>query len=259
MFPVLGNIMKVGVFVPCCVDQFAAESGIRMVHLLEGIENVELFIPAEMTCCGMALYNQGDRDGAKQLGEQMITLFGDCTHIVGLGSGCVSYIKTHFGNLFHNTTLHNDYRQFADRCYDLSDFLVNVIHYKPSATFAHKVAFMDHCGTLRDYVCTAHPERRGLHDEPRQLLQAVKGLQLVETAEQDVCCGFGGQFANHYTPIAHSLGRRKIENAIAAGAEFIVSTEMSCLLHLRSVIDEGHYAIRCLHLVDVLCGEPSKQ
>ncbi len=250
-----GNSMKVGIFVPCCVDQLAAESGVRMVRLLEGIGGMELFVPTEMTCCGMALYNDGDRDGAKLLGEKMISLYGDCTHIVGLGSGCVSYIKTHFGNLFHNTTLHNNYRQFADRCYDLSDFLVNVVHYQPTAGFAHKVAFMDHCGTLRDYVCTAHPNQRGLHDEPRQLLQSIEGLNLGEMKESDVCCGYGGQIANDYTPIAHSLGLRKVENALAAGAEYIVSTEMNCLLHLRSVIANGHYAIRCLHLVDVLSND----
>ena len=245
--------MKVGVFVPCCVDQFAATTEMNMLGLLKRAGLV-CHYPAETTCCGKELYHQGDRDAAKSLGEKMIYLIGDCTHIVSCGSACVTYMKVHFARLFHNTTLHNNYRQFVDSTYDISDFLVNVVHYRPEGVrFPHKVAFMDHCTTLRDYRCVAHPDRPGLHDEPLQLLQAVEGLQLVEMEQSDVCCGYGGLFANHFTPISDSLARRKAANAIAAGAEYIVSTEMSCLLHLQSFIDKAGLPVKCIHIVDLLC------
>ncbi len=250
-----GNITKVGVFVPCCVDQFAAESGVRMMKLLQGM-GLQCHYPEEFTCCGKSLYHQGDRDSAKNLGEKMIELFDDCSHIVSCGSGCVTYMKVHFGKLFHNTTLHNNYRQFVDKTYDLSDFLVNVAGYHPTnVNFHHRVTFMDHCTTSRDYICTAHPEKKGLRDEPRQLLREVNGLELVEMEQGDVCCGYGEQFANYFTPISDSLAKRKVDNAIATGAEYIVSTEMSCLLHLRSYIEKNNMPMKCLHLVDVLCNE----
>jgi len=248
----MDNSMKIGLFVPCCVDQYAADTAEHMYTLLTSL-GLRCSMPQEMTCCGRELYNSGDREGAKSLGETMIGLYNDYTHIVACGSACVTYIKTHFGQLFHNTTLHNDYRQFANRCYDLSDFLVNVMHYTPSGkAFPHKVLFMDHCATMRDYLCLAHPDRPGLREEPRQLLGALEGVTLVEAPDKEVCCGYGGQFANHFTIISNSLAHRKIENALNAGAEYIVSTEMSCLLHLQSVIDKEGIPLQCKHLADLL-------
>ena len=246
---------KVGIFIPCCVDQFAAGSGLKMVRLLESI-GLQCYYPDELTCCGMELYNQGDREGAKQLGERLIEQYEDCSFIVSCGSACITYMQRHFGHLFHNTTLHNNYRQFTSRCFDLCDFLVNVVDFKPTGIqFPHKVALLDHCSTNRDYISQAHPDQPGLHDEPRTLLQVIEGLQLVEMAQSDVCCGYGGMFASNFTPISDSLAKRKIENAMAAGAEYIVSTEMSCLLHLQSYIDKNKLPLQCLHIIDLLENE----
>lgn len=248
------KIKKVGLFVPCCIDQFAPNSAFKALHLLEGL-GIECYYPEMLTCCGKELYHQGDKNGAKALGEKLIEQFNDCQYVVGLSSGCIVYIQKHFGQLFHNTTFHNSYRQMIDKCFDLSDFLVNILHYAPSAPFAHRVAFMDHCTTQRDYRCLAHPDTMGLRDEPRRLLAAVPQLQLVEMPQSDVCCGLGGLFANDFTPIADSLTRRKIDNALAAGADIITSTEPSCLMHLQSYIDKGGIKLKCLNIIDILVPE----
>ena len=248
------KIDKVGLFVPCCIDQFAPDSAWRALRLLEGL-GLECLYPSELTCCGKHLYNLGDKNGAKTLGEKLIEAFEECTYVVSLSSGCVVYIQQHFAQLFHNTTLHNSYRQLSDKCLDLSDFLVNVMHYTPTATFAHTVTFMDHCTTMRDYRCLAHPDSRGLREEPRQLLRSVKGLKLTEMEQNDVCCGQGGTFANDFTPISDSLTKRKIDNALAAGAEYIVGTEPGCLMQLQSYIDKSGIALKCLNLIDVLTSE----
>lgn len=248
----LANNIKVGIFVPCCVDQFAAQSGLRMIKLLQD-NGVECFYPTEITCCGKALFVNGDREGAKALGEKMIDTYSDYPYVVSCGSGCVAYIKKYFSQLFHNTTFHNSYRQFADKIYDISDFLVNVMHYTPTnVSFPHSVAFLDHCNTLRDYRCTAHPDKVGLSEEPRQLLRAIEGLKLVEIEQADVCCGYGGHFANMFTPISNSLAKRKIDNIMAAGAEVITSTETSCLLNLKSYIDKNGLKLKCVPFIDIL-------
>ena len=215
---------------------------------------MRVYYPNDLTDCGMQLYLQGDRDSAKQLGERMMELYEGCTHVVSLSSAAVAYMQRCFGSLFHNTTLHNDYRRFIGRCYDLSDFLVNVALYVPQGVvFPHSVAVMDHCSTSVDYHCSAHPDRRGLHEEPRWLLRAVDGLRLVEMEQQDVCCGYGGQFALQFTPISDYLARRKADNALSAGAEIIASTEMGCLFHLQSYIDKQGLRLRCMHVADILC------
>lgn len=242
---------KVGIFVPCCIDQFAPQCAIKAMHLIEKL-GFNCFYPEEMTCCGKELYHQGDKIGAKNLGEKLIEMYDDCQYVVSLSSACVVYIQKHFGKLFHNTTFHNSYRQMTDKFLDLSDFLVNIVHFVPTAPFPHTVAYMDHCTTQRDYRCLAHPDKAGLTDEPRQLLDAVPQLQRVEMAQNDVCCGLGGLFANDFTPIANSLSHRKVDNAIAAGANIITSSEPSCLMHLQAYINKAGVKLQCMNIIDII-------
>ena len=250
---------KVGLYIPCCVDQFAAETGRRTMDLLNSM-GLKCNYPTALTSCGAELYMLGDRDNAKQLGERMMELYDDCQYVVSCGSGDVAYIQKCFGKLFHNTTMHNTYRAFADKCIDLSDFLVNVMDYTPDTTveFPHKVAVMDHCRTMSDYVCAAHRDQKGLHDELRKLLGGVKGITLLEMDDNEVCCGLGGMPAGMMTPISDGLARRKAESAINAGAEYIVSTEVSCLLHLQSYIDKNNMPLRCIYFADILKGNTGK-
>lgn len=245
------DVKKVGLFVPSCIDQFAPQCAYKTIRLLEGL-GIGCLYPDALTDCGKELFHQGDKSAAKALGEKLIEQFDECRYVVCLGSGSVVYIQKHFGQLFHNTTFHNSYRQMIDKCFDLSDFLVNVLHYTPDASFQHSVAIMDHCTTQRDYRCLTHPDRAGLHDEPRSLLGNIRQTRLVEMAQNDVCCGLGGLFANDFTPIADSLTRRKVEAAQAAGADIITSTEPSCLMHLQSYIDKADIGIKCLNIIDIL-------
>ncbi len=245
--------MKIGIYIPGAVDQFNAETGLKMVRLLETL-GLECYYPDGLTDCGMEFFMQGDRETARLLGEKMMELYEDCNYIVSCGSASVTYMKCNFHCLFHNTTFHNNYRQFVDKLYDVCDFLINEMHYIPNhVSFPHRVAFMDHCTTSRDYVSSTYPERKGLTEEPRQLLKAVEGIELVEMSENDMCCGFGGLFANNFTPISDNLAKRKVERAIAAGAEYIVSTETSCMLHLRSYAEKTAMNIKFAHVLDVIC------
>ena len=200
----------------------------------------------------MELFNIGDRETAKTLGKKMIDVYGDCQCVISCGSADVAYMKSRFPLLFHNTTLHNDYRQFTDKLYDITDFLVNIAEYTPSASFQHRVAYMSHCGTRHDYRSIAHPDQPGLDDEATSLLTAVDGLDLVDMAENDVCCGFGGLFANQFTAISNSLTRRKIDNALASGAEVVTSTELSCLMHMQSYAEHAGIALKFKHIVEII-------
>lgn len=242
---------KVGLFVPADIDQFSPDTAWKALHMLEDL-GLNIFYPTELTTCGMELYNQGDIQSAKLLGEKIIEAFCDCTHVVSLSSACVAYAQLRFHSLFRNTTLHNEYRGFIEHFVDLSDFLVNEIHFSPANDFPHTVAFMDNCQTLNDYRSPSHPDICGLRSEPRQLLSTVPQLKLVEMEQNVVCCGFGGLFANHFTAISDKMAQMKIDNALAAGAEYIVSTEMGCLLHLRSYAEKNNISIRFAHLADVL-------
>lgn len=240
------NKLKVGIFVPCCVDQFSTRTARNMVALLKGVGFLCEY-PSEQTCCGQGLYLNGDRAGAKQLGDKMIEMFRPYDYVVTCSSGCVAYAKRYFEELFRNSTNHNESRKFVDKLYDITDFLVNEVHYQPhNVAFPHRVVFLDHCRTLRDY---------GLKEEPRQLLRAINGLELMPYPDSDVCCGYSGSFTNFFEPISTEMARRKVEAALKVGAQYIVSTEPSCLMHLQSYIDQVGLKIQCKHIVDVMCGQ----
>ena len=122
--------------------------------------------------------------------------------------------------------------------------MVNVLKVEDTgARFEHRVTFHDSCAALREYR---------LKDEPRKLLGNVRGLELVEMAEREVCCGFGGTFAIKHEAISTALAEQKVQNALDTGAEYIVSTDSSCLMHQEAYIRKNKKPIQVIHLADVL-------
>ena len=111
------------------------------------------------------------------------------------------------------------------------------------ATFPHKVTFHDACSALREY---------GVKEEPRQLLRRVKGLELIEMNECETCCGFGGTFAVKNPDISASMAEQKVLNALETGAEYIVSTEASCLMNINGFINKHKLPVKGIHLADIL-------
>jgi len=132
----------------------------------------------------------------------------------------------------------------SERIYELSDFLINKLQVTDfKAEFPHKVTFHDSCAGLREY---------GIKNEPRQLLENVKGLELLEMKNTDICCGFGGTFAAKFHHISTAMTEQKVENALKTGAEYIISTEASCLMNIESYIKKQKLPIKTIHLADVL-------
>ncbi len=111
------------------------------------------------------------------------------------------------------------------------------------AEFGHKVTFHDSCAGLREY---------GIKKEPRKLLKSVKELELIEMKNLDTCCGFGGTFAAKFHHISTAMTEQKVNYAIETGAEYIVSTEASCLMNMEAYIKKQNLPIKTIHLADIL-------
>ena len=128
--------------------------------------------------------------------------------------------------------------------YEITDFLVNVVKVTNfDSVFEHNVTYHDSCAALREYK---------LNNEPRQLLENVKGLQLVEMKNTHECCGFGGTFSIKFEPISTAMAEQKVRNALDTGAEYIISTDSSCLMQLDGYIKKQNLPIKVAHIVDVL-------
>jgi L-lactate dehydrogenase complex protein LldE len=235
--------MLVDLFIPCFIDQVYPETGMNMVKILEKL-GVDVFYNPNQTCCGQMTFNSGAWDETKKLGEKFMKDFPNDRHIVGLSASCIGFVRNYYPWLFHNTGLHYEYKQVKKNMYEITDFLVNVLNVEDlGATFEHKVTYHDSCAALREY---------GLKDEPRRLLSQVKGLELIEMKDNEVCCGFGGTFSAKFEPISTAMAEQKVENALATGAEYIVSTDSSCLMHQQGFIDKHNLPIKTIHIVDVL-------
>lgn len=235
--------MTIDIFIPCFIDQFYPETGFNMIRILKKLGH-EVHYNPNQTCCGQMSFNSGFWEEAKAIGEKFIKDFPNNRPVVGPTASCTGYVKNYYPELFHNTSLHIEYKQLQKNIFEFTDFVVNELGVTDiGASFPHTVTYHDSCAALREY---------GLKDEARQLLAKVKGLQLIEMEEREVCCGFGGTFAVKNEPISAAMAEQKVENALKTGAEYIVSTDSSCLMHQQGYISKNKLPIKTMHVIDVL-------
>jgi len=233
--------MIVDLFVPCFIDQMFPETAWNTIYLLESA-GCEVNYNSEQTCCGQALFNSGDLKHSTKLAEKFADDFPHDRPIVTPSASCAGYIRNHYANLIGK----EDAERLKRNSFELTDFLVNQRQVDDFQTsFKHKITYHDACSALREY---------GLKDEPRQLLRNVKELELIEMPKRDECCGFGGTFMVKFAPISTAMTQQKVQNALSTGAEYIVSTEASCLLNIQSYINAQNLPIKTMHIADVLAG-----
>lgn len=235
--------LKVELFIPCFIDQLKPSIAFDMIKVLERA-GVEVMYNSKQTCCGQPAYNAGYWEEAKVVGQKFIKEFSGEQYIVTPSASCSGMVRNGFSHLFHNSALHNECRNVQKNVVELSEFLVDILKIEDvGATFEAKATYHDSCSALRE--CN-------IHSQPRKLLSHVKGLELVELKDNTVCCGFGGTFAVKYEPISVAMGEQKINNAMDTGAEVLISTDYSCLLHLEAYAKKQHREIQCLHIAEIL-------
>lgn len=236
--------MQVELFIPCFIDQFYPETAQNTVRVLEKA-GCSVFYNPEQTCCGQPAFNSGYWKEARIVAEKFLHDFSGEKLIVSPSASCTGFVKNYYQNLFiDDLALLKQSEKISENIFELTDFLVNKLQINDlNAGFPHKVTFHDSCAGLREY---------GIKNEPRKLLEHVKGLELLEMKNTNTCCGFGGTFAAKFHHISTAMTEQKVENALETGAEYIVSTEASCLMNIESYIKKQKLPIKTIHLADVL-------
>jgi L-lactate dehydrogenase complex protein LldE len=235
--------MKVDIFIPCFVDQLFPQTAFNMDKVLEKV-GCEVNYNPEQTCCGQPAFNAGHWDIAKEIGEKFINEFKGDRYIVSPSASCVGMVKNYYPELFNNSSVHNQCNTVRKNMFELSDFLVNVLKVSDiGATLNGLATYHDSCAGLRE--C-------GIKKEPRQLLEKVRGLELKEMEGTETCCGFGGLFAVKFEAISVSLAEQKVEYAMKTGAKYLISTDLSCLMHMDGYIKKNNLPLEVKHLADVL-------
>lgn len=248
--------MRVGLFVPCFVDQLAPRVAEATVAVLERV-GCEVAYDPDQTCCGQPFLNLGLAPEAARLARLHLARFAAFDTIVCPSASCVATVRRHHAGLVG--ALDAPGRRVLERTFELGEFLVRERGVTDlGARFPHRVALLASCHGLRELGLGRPSEAAGaaLDAEPgptERLLRAVAGLELVLPA-RDECCGFGGAFAVEAPEISGRMGRARLAELAATGAEYVVGTDTSCLLHLDGIrrAAPGARGPRAIHLAEVL-------
>ena len=235
--------MKVTLFIPCYIDACFPKAGAAAVEILERLGHT-IEYPQELTCCGQPAFNSGYWPETRAVAVKVIDRLKDAEVVVILSGSCGAMMKNFYPELFQGTPQEAAARELSAKCHEFSDFLVTKLGVSDlGAEFPHKVTFHDGCHGRREL---------GIKTQPRTLMASVKGLTLVEMEEAETCCGFGGTFSAKFPMISTAMGEGKVNSALETEAEYIVSNDSSCLMHIQGLIDRQGKALKTIHLAEVL-------
>jgi L-lactate dehydrogenase complex protein LldE len=236
--------MRVTLFIPCFIDSLYPQVGVAIVKVLERLGH-EVDYPEAQICCGQPPFNSGYWDEARVVAERQLAVFRDAEVVVSASGSCGAMFKVFYGELFKDQPQQAEAKALADKTFEFSEFLVNKLGVRDvGARFEGKVTFHDGCHGLREL---------GTKAAPRELLRAVKGLELFEMGEAESCCGFGGMFAVKFPQISTAMAEVKCNSIIDTGVEYVVSNDSSCLMQIQGYMNRhSPRVIKSLHLAEVL-------
>jgi L-lactate dehydrogenase complex protein LldE len=249
------RMMRVGLFIPCYIDQFYPQVGLATLELLER-HGMQVDYPEEQTCCGQPMANAGLHSDARPLAERFLKIFAPYDYIVSPSGSCVAMVRHHYEEVLgHSAQL----EEVSHKTFELCEFFTDVlkIDQLPGA-FPYRVGIHQSCHGLRDLRNASSSELVGpKFNKPRQLLESLNGIELTELSRPDECCGFGGLFAVSEEAVSCMMGLDRIADHERAGTKVLTSTDMSCLMHLDGFIRRQHKPIRVMHIAEIFaeaCG-----
>ena len=244
--------MRIGLFIPCFIDAFFPEVGIATLELLERFGH-EVVYPRDQTCCGQPMADSGFNAEAADTEALFVRNFSGFDYVVGAESSCVHHVRDHFDAIEQTDAV----KQVRARTYELVEFLHDILKVEafPWARFPHRVGLHNKCTSLRGLKNAKMSELRGpFFSKPLDLLSKVEGIEFVTPARPDECCGFGGSFSVFEEVVSTKMGYDKVTDHARAGAEYIVSADMSCLMHQRGCAERIGTPLKFIHIAQILNG-----
>lgn len=221
----------------------------NMLRVLERLGLDVAYNPAQ-TCCGQPAFNTGYHHESRVLAQKFLDIFDrdGSEYIVAPSGSCTTMVAEFYGK---QLILPDAYMKKAERVrgriHEFTSFLVDVLGVTDvGASFAGSVTVHDSCHALREL----HIKR-----QPRALLSAVSGLELVEMDAAEVCCGFGGTFAVKFDEVSAAMAEEKVESIERSGAQFVTGVDSSCLMQIDGMLRRKGSSVRAVHIADILGGK----
>jgi L-lactate dehydrogenase complex protein LldE len=249
--------MRVGLFIPCYVDQLYPRVGMATVDVLER-HGVDVDYPTGPTCCGQPMANTGCTNDARPLAINFFHTFRDYEHVVCPSGSCVAMVRMHYDEYSRGVP---GFDQLRARTFELCEFLVDVLGVERVAgRFSHRVGLHQSCHGLRELRLASSSELvASSYNKARQLIESLDGITMSELERTDECCGFGGTFAVGEEAVSCMMGEDRIEDHLRAGTEVLTAVDMSCLMHLEGIIRRQHKPLRVMHVAEILAGAESHE
>ncbi|GAB3711608.1 (Fe-S)-binding protein [Spirosoma flavus] len=240
--------MKVGLFIPCYVDQFYPHVAIATLKLLESV-GCEVDYPLQQTCCGQPMANSGFENLTGGCNENFVRNFSGYDYIVSPSGSCTLHIKDHLhaSNETEATTIRS-------RIYELTEFLTDVVKVSSlNATFPYRVGLHQSCHGQRGLGLAQMTERMlPQFSKPVQLLNLVDGLELVQLDRRDECCGFGGTFCVMEEAVSAKMGKDRVADHLRHGVNYITGVDVSCLMHMEGILKRSNSNVQIKHIAEIL-------
>ncbi|MES2770926.1 MAG: (Fe-S)-binding protein [Pseudomonadota bacterium] len=232
-------------YATCLVDLFTPEAGIDTVRLLEHA-GVRVHFPTGQSCCGQPAYTSGFPDAARTVALSQLRLFPEPWPVVIPSGSCAGMLRHHYVKLFADQPeLCAEATALAERVFELAEFLVEVLHFKPQDRgSAHSVAVHTSCSARREM---------GTHEHSAALLGQLSAVRLCQPEHATECCGFGGTFSLKHPSISAAMTQDKIDALKASSADSFVSADCGCLLNLNHRLQKQNDPWQGTHLASFLC------
>lgn len=206
---------------------------------------VDVAFPADQTCCGQIGFNAGYRKEAADVARHFIETFESYDHIVAPSGSCASMIKNYYSELFaDDPNMLDRAKAVGEKTHELSDFIVNVLGVtEVGGTSTGLVTYHDACHLLREL---------GISEEPRALIEGVRGVEMQEMAQSDACCGFGGLFSVKFPEISTAMLGEKLQAVADTGASAVVANDCGCLMQMRGALHRAGSNVQPKHIAELL-------
>lgn len=239
--------MKVGLFIPCYVNQFYPKVGVAALELLEK-HGCEVVFPIEQTCCGQPMANSGYAHLTAGIGDLFIKQFLNFDYIVSPSGSCVLHIKDHLQGRSEAAAY------IRSNVYELTEFLSDVLLVRHiNARFPFRVGIHQSCHGQRGLKLSQMSEIvASPFSKLEYLLKLVADIKLIQLTRNDECCGFGGAFCVMEEAVSVKMGKDRVEDHIRNEAEYITSADMSCLMHLEGILKRQGSKVQVKHIAEIL-------
>jgi L-lactate dehydrogenase complex protein LldE len=249
MIVVWEAVLRVSLFITCYNDTLFPETGKAVVKVLERLGHTVEF-PAGQTCCGQMHYNTGYQAEAMPLLERFVAQFKGAEAVVVPSSSCVAMMRDHYpkmAEVIGKPELTAQVEELLPKVFEFSEFLTKRLGLEDvGAYYPHRVTYHASCHGLRNL---------GLGDGPMRLLKAVRGIDLVEIAGLEQCCGFGGTFAVKNAEVSSAMLAEKTTAVLNTKAEVCTACDNSCLMHIQGALHRQRTGVKTVHLAEILAGD----